>query len=238
MTTYFFGDYRYTDFGWPLDGPIVKYTYKSVEFPGGVHRDTVGLWDILLSRVVPLIPGGLHAGWCWGYDNRPIRNGTAPSFHRGGLALDLNAPLNPYRADGTPGPHQMPDSVGDIARNLGMEWGGDWRSPKDYMHFEIHASPKQVHDLIVANQPHPSAPHFEAYQHMSPAKYGTRTLRLWNAGDDVRFVQNWIGSTAAGAPDGYFGPKTQDGVRWYQHMRGLPVDGIVGRQTWSQMEPR
>jgi len=67
---------------------------------------------------------------------------------------------------------------------------------------------------------------------------GTRMLRLTSPmmrGPDVEFVQRWIGPRHAGAADGIFGPRTRDGVRWYQRMRGITVDGIVGPQTWSQM---
>lgn len=66
---------------------------------------------------------------------------------------------------------------------------------------------------------------------------GTRTLRLVTpnmSGADVKFVQTFIGSRC-GAPDGWFGPKTREGVMWYQRMRGIGVDGIVGPQTWSNM---
>ncbi len=77
---------------------------------------------------------------------------------------------------------------------------------------------------------------------------GSRVLWLTNpvmTGDDVRFVQRWIGPRQAGAADGEYGPRTEAGVRWYQNMRndalrraGLPllqVDGRVGRHTWAQM---
>jgi hypothetical protein len=54
-------------------------------------------------------------------------------------------------------------------------------------------------------------------------------------GADVVFVQKFIGSKHAGAPDGAYGDKTAAGVRWYQGMRGIHVDGIVGPNTWKQM---
>lgn len=57
------------------------------------------------------------------------------------------------------------------------------------------------------------------------------------AGADVEFVQDWIGDRC-GPPDGRYGPKTAAGVRWYQRMRGITVDGRVGRQTWRQMGVR
>lgn len=67
---------------------------------------------------------------------------------------------------------------------------------------------------------------------------GTRLLSLQRpqlTGDDVLFVERFIGPKRAGAPDGIFGPHVDAGVRWYQEMRGIKVDGIVGPVTWSNM---
>lgn len=61
---------------------------------------------------------------------------------------------------------------------------------------------------------------------------GRKVLR----GEDVAFVQRFIGSSKAGPADGVFGARTRAAVRWYQGMRGLRhVDGIVGPATWRAM---
>ena len=52
---------------------------------------------------------------------------------------------------------------------------------------------------------------------------------------DVRYVQRFIGGKHAGTADGIYGPATVAGVRWYQDMRGIAVDGVVGRTTWRHM---
>lgn len=70
---------------------------------------------------------------------------------------------------------------------------------------------------------------------------GTRVLEPHNpdlTGDDVEFVQRFIGVKRCGAPDGDYGPRTTAGVRWYQDMRGIRVDGRVGKVTWGQMGVR
>jgi hypothetical protein len=59
----------------------------------------------------------------------------------------VNAPANPYYAGGGNHPHAIPDTANALARSLGMEWGGGWSTPKDYMHFEIHLTPAQVHTV-------------------------------------------------------------------------------------------
>lgn len=69
---------------------------------------------------------------------------------------------------------------------------------------------------------------------------GTRTLSNnggpnFMSGTDVLFVQKFIGASKCGIADGYFGPQTAAGVEWYQRMRGIGVDGIVGPQTWSNL---
>lgn len=67
---------------------------------------------------------------------------------------------------------------------------------------------------------------------------GGRTLYYTRppfVGDDVKYVQRFIGRARCGEDDGVFGPHTERGVRWYQHMRGLHVDGIVGPLTWRSL---
>ncbi|GAB2958334.1 hypothetical protein GCM10027280_53840 [Micromonospora polyrhachis] len=67
------------------------------------------------------------------------------------------------------------------------------------------------------------------------AKPGSRTLRRGMTGEDVSFVQRWIGERRCGKPNGEFNPQTEAGVRWYQRMQGLADDGIVGPLTWGKM---
>jgi peptidoglycan hydrolase-like protein with peptidoglycan-binding domain len=58
-------------------------------------------------------------------------------------------------------------------------------------------------------------------------------------GDAVRAVQSQIHSRGDGANqiaiDGVFGPVTNEAVRAFQTLLGLPVDGIVGPQTWNHL---
>lgn len=71
---------------------------------------------------------------------------------------------------------------------------------------------------------------------------GTRTLYDTTAplmaGADVLYVQRFIGPRQCGPDDGVFGHHTAAGVRWYQRMRGVGVDGRVGPVTWGQMGVR
>lgn len=81
-------------------------------------------------------------------------------------------------------------------------------------------------------KPKPKPKEFGAWYKGKP---GTRTVKEWSAGNDVRYVQKFIGAKWCGTADGYFGPRTKAGVRSYQKMRGIKVDGIVGPVTWSHL---
>jgi hypothetical protein len=54
-------------------------------------------------------------------------------------------------------------------------------------------------------------------------------------GEDAAFVQRFIGGARAGAADGVAGAKFRSGVIWYQRLRGLKADGVVGAATWRAM---
>lgn len=67
---------------------------------------------------------------------------------------------------------------------------------------------------------------------------GSRSLKVASprmSGTDVTFVQRFIGEKKVGAIDGFYGPNTADGVRWYQKMRGIEVTGVVNRETFRHM---
>ena len=90
------------------------------------------------------------------FNFRPIAGSTKLSKHALGLAIDINPLYNPYVKAGNKGlivspPEGRPyaDRKGDfeykidetdlcylLFREHGFEWGGSWRSLKDYQHFE------------------------------------------------------------------------------------------------------
>ena len=58
------------------------------------------------------------------------------------------------------------------------------------------------------------------------------------AGEAVRDLQTRLAGAGHGAgddPPGVFGPATEASVRAFQESRGLHVDGVCGRQTWSAL---
>lgn len=87
------------------------------------------------------------------FNCRPLPSGNAWSLHAYGRAVDVNPLINPYiDGDGDIEPttaRQYLDRdrtdqgmlrAGDAAvrafTDRGWRWGGNWRSPKDYQHFE------------------------------------------------------------------------------------------------------
>jgi N-acetylmuramoyl-L-alanine amidase len=65
-------------------------------------------------------------------------------------------------------------------------------------------------------------------------------LHVGSQGDDVKKVQhaiNALGYTPQLDEDGDFGPNTEKAVRWFQSLKHIPVDGVVGPQTWALLFP-
>ncbi|MFB2897600.1 peptidoglycan-binding protein [Aerosakkonemataceae cyanobacterium BLCC-F50] len=62
-------------------------------------------------------------------------------------------------------------------------------------------------------------------------------LRVGSQGQAVRDVQALLSQQGLyrNAPDGVYGLQTQAAVRQFQQSQNLPVDGIVGPQTWGAM---
>ncbi|MEX2209779.1 MAG: M15 family metallopeptidase [Patescibacteria group bacterium] len=56
-------------------------------------------------------------------------------FHMYGAAVDINPDTNPYCKCDT---HDIPDSWVRIFEKYGFFWGGNFRTTKDWMHFEWH----------------------------------------------------------------------------------------------------
>jgi D-alanyl-D-alanine carboxypeptidase len=67
-----------------------------------------------------------------GFSNREKRGGSGYSEHAFGNAIDINPGRNPFQSNQT----DMPANIHDIAAKWGLIWGGDWKSPKDTMHFQ------------------------------------------------------------------------------------------------------
>jgi hypothetical protein len=88
------------------------------------------------------------------FNCRPLPGSNEPSLHAYGRAIDVNPLLNPFidssghiepstagpyldRNRTDPGILHDGDPVVRVFTDHGWRWGGDWRTPKDYQHFEL-----------------------------------------------------------------------------------------------------
>jgi len=129
-----------------------------------VHKDVVldviEIFELIRESHFPIdkvVPIGKY-GWS---DEKSMRDNNTSAFnyrfisgsrvisnHAAGLAIDINPALNPYIKNGNSLPENCiydTTKVGTISasselvkefRQRGWEWGGDWKSLKDYQHFE------------------------------------------------------------------------------------------------------
>ncbi len=193
----------------------------------------------------------IRPDWSWGFDCRQIRGSNAPSLHSWGLAIDINAPVNPM-LKGSPGwqwlhDHgrtDMPAWMPPLWKSMGFGWGGDYGTRQDAMHMEVKVSPADV-ARITASIGKGEAP-FQL----------KRTLHFGDHGEDVKQAQNLLTWVAAryenaafdpGTPDGVFGAKTQRAVMAFKmaiyalegsghHTFNKPFSSTVGGVTYGALQ--
>lgn len=128
--------------------------------------ETISIFKALLNAkfpikkmVLPDVYGGvdelsMEDNNTSGFNDRPIDSSGAVSYHQLGRAIDINPLVNPYYKASTN--DLQPKTAGqyldrtlnvkgmikanDICvrtfKSYGWDWGGDWRTLKDYQHFE------------------------------------------------------------------------------------------------------
>jgi hypothetical protein len=136
--------------GWPASQDrraigVQAFEVHGVGFPGGVRvGDVATVLEYVVNRfrleVEPLVPG-----WCWGWNYRPVTQGSSVSNHGSGTAVDVNAPHHPYGKRNTFTERQRVAIRAILAAvdNV-VRWGGDYSRTPDDMHFEINAGPGPV----------------------------------------------------------------------------------------------
>ncbi|GIE29953.1 hypothetical protein Ait01nite_029980 [Actinoplanes italicus] len=191
----------------------------------------------LAREVAPLLLGlardfdreveELIPGQCGGFNPRRIAGTSSWSRHAIGAAVDLNWLVHPQGRRNTFTPSQRAKIRAILGRysHNGVKiirWGGDYSRPDD-MHFEINVSRTAAIAAAKALQ--------GSGKPAGGPKPGSRTLRIGAVGPDVAFLQRWVGAK----DDGRFGPATQDRVRRYQRIVGVPVTGVVDARTWDKI---
>jgi len=98
---------------------------------------------------------GIHVRFIHGFapykKRRRMGPGGMANWHNFGLSFDLN--LTHRRSMSDSKAHYADDKaiwdkIGEIARDVGLVWGGHWRSSYDPFHFEWHPG----HDSVINQQ--------------------------------------------------------------------------------------
>jgi peptidoglycan hydrolase-like protein with peptidoglycan-binding domain len=133
----------------------------------------------------------------------------------------------------------------EICKSHGFEWGGDWRSFKDFPHLQVAGAP----DLkqLIADFPHgwrgTAARSRWREATALPLRNGTKDPNPDAGKGLVAQVQRLVQIE----DDGYFGDDTEDAVKAFQKTHdatgaqvppgtGLAVTGVVDRATFSALE--
>ena len=151
---------------------------------------------------------------------------TMKSYHLVGQALDF-VPIRNGKADWNG--YSRPEIQKAItkAKQLGFEWGGDWKTFKDKPHLQF--TYKGYGTDKATNTSASSKTKSQASSAIVP--YPGKPLKLGSRGEDVERIQRALKVKV----DGIFGKQTEAAVKAYQKRKGLVADGIVGPKTWNML---
>jgi len=125
-----------------------------------IAKDIVDIFKVIektkfpVEKVVPIVDynwsdeKSMNDNNTSSFNYRFISGSRILSMHANGLAIDINPKQNPYVKNGTSIPAGSeyklknmgtiePDSeIVKVFKEKGWTWGGDWKSLKDYQHFQ------------------------------------------------------------------------------------------------------
>ena len=176
-----------------------------------------------------------HRKTTGGYNFRKIANSNRYSCHAYGLAVDINWDLNPVTRDGSTKTNLKDSTIAKILEIKTQDglpvfrWGGNYKSYKDPMHFEIFVTPEELNKGIVRNN----------FNQTEYVKLGlaSKPLRKGDKGEGVKYIQKLLSEVLDQhlVPDGDFGSLTQAAVLVFQKKAGIIEDGIVGSNTYAKL---
>jgi hypothetical protein len=142
--------------GWPASADRDEIHVKNYEVAGTSRHlaCTADVAAILCAfaakfhKLVEPIDAGVFDEW--GHALRNVRGaiGTV-SNHGSGTAMDLNASKHPLGKENTFKPEQVV-KIHALCKEFGLRWGGDYKTRKDDMHFEIVENRAQVKARVKA----------------------------------------------------------------------------------------
>jgi peptidoglycan hydrolase-like protein with peptidoglycan-binding domain len=240
--------YRYSENGWPMidSGTLDFSPIPDLNWKLGVH---IGVPNTLLKALIVRLhrevePCDIRQTGCF-----TVTNSMRNSNHNSGTAIDYNWNKHQFHAWGTWGANRAKvDKIITDFRGT-IEFGGNWTSPRDEMHFELAFGPAHKGALDLANElwldglwgifkpgPRPNPGPI-----VIPPTQENGYLAIGSSGERVRKLQSGmkvVFRSYAGhlMVDGQFGPITEAAVREFQRRTGvLSVDGVVGPKTESEL---
>lgn len=158
------------------------------------------------------------------------RGSSYSSHHQWGTAFDF------FRNDGTGAYNESGkffERVGAIGVSLGLEWGGNWKSPVDKPHFQL---PDWGSTTSKLKQLYSNPDNFKNTWVSSTPK---SCISKGDKGADVKTLQENLIKLGYGlgkyGADGDFGTSTDSAVKDFQKKNGLSADGLVGKSTQSKI---
>lgn len=239
--------YQYSENGWPMiNSNMLDYSpVPEIGWKVGVH---IGVPNTLLKALMVRLHREVEpmdirqCGVFTGENSMPNSN------HNSGTALDYNWNKHQFHQWGTWGANRAKvDKIITDFRGT-IEFGGNWTSPRDEMHFELAFGPANKTALDLANELwlgglwgifKPGAPPVSGPV-VIPVQDGDLAMGV-NAISRIKILQNGFNVIFRNYPqcplvvDGDFGPKTDGAVREFQRRSGLSVDGVVGIMTRQEL---
>ncbi|QFG14184.1 lysin A [Mycobacterium phage Giuseppe] len=229
--------------GWRMcDTAELDYTaVPGTSFKLGVRKGSPNIilkaliWR--LDKIEPMITSQIG---CY-----TAENSMANSNHNSATAIDYNWNKHPYQKWGTWPNRAAVDKIVDDFRGI-IEFGGDWTSPRDEMHFELHFAEGHAGTEALAKDlanglwgiwkpgaaPAPTP---------APGGGNDGILRIGSEGPEVLKMQRGMNSVFKNyramplLEDGIFGAKTKEAVVEFQQRSLIDVDGEVGPQTKAKL---
>jgi hypothetical protein len=148
------------------------------------------------------------------------------SYHNYGLAFDIGILRTDEKdVDWTDSKYRP---IGALGKELGLEWGGDFKSIKDTPHYQLSFG-LSIADLQSGKRPKGSTVSVHP---------GVQVVKMGSEGALTKETQinlNKLGFDS-GDPDGIAGTKTVEAIKDFQAKYGLSVDGIAGRDTLAKLK--
>lgn len=238
--------HQFSENGWPMiNSDLLDFSpVPEIGWKVGVH---IGVPNTLIKALMVRLHREvepLDRSQCGVFT---ATNSMSNSNHNSGTALDYNWRKHPFHAWNTWGANRA--KVDKILRDFRgtIEFGGNWTSPRDEMHFELAYGPAHKGALDLANELYidglwgifkPGVKPVPGPIVLPPDTEGF--LKFGSQGEKVRKLQDGLKEvfrSYAGqlVVDGDFGPLTEKAVREFQWRSGLSVDGVVGPNTRAEL---